>query len=104
MGQLNCKTKKICIGDLKYRITIQLRDIKAPSNIDFSEEYTDIATVWSYVKVISDYFRFDKTNLNDGATHIFYIRYRTDIDINNWILYKAQRYKIKYKTKLYCYW
>jgi len=100
MGKLNCKTKNaICIGDLKHYITIQKRALKSPLDVDFEELLTTVASVWAGVKVVGTPSIFDKTNIEEGITHKFYIRYRTDVDINNWILYDNIRYKITLAPK-----
>ena len=94
MGRINCKTKKICIGDLKYRITLQQRSIKSAIDVDFSENYTDIASVWAHVEINNPKFIFNDINIDESVTHKFYIRYRSDIDINTWIFYDNIRYNI----------
>jgi len=98
MARLNCKSKQICIGNLSYRIELQKRDLTPPADIDFKEQYTKIADVWAHVEIakfVNSALRiFDKTNIDQNYSHSFFIRYRDDVDINNWILYDEQRYKI----------
>lgn len=93
-----CGPKKVCIGSLKYNILIQKRSITSPANVDFGEEYTNVANVWAAVKSSSqiggNQFVFSKTNIQENITHLFTIRFRSDVDINNWILYREQRYNI----------
>lgn len=94
MGQQNCKSKKICIGDLRYLIKLQERALRPPTDVDFREVYTDIADIWASVEIASPKFPFDQINTDEGITHLFFIRYRNDVDLNNWILYDNKRYKI----------
>lgn len=89
-------SKKLNIrsGDLKHPITIQSRALIPPSDVDFTEKYTDIATVWASVKINNNQEIFSKTNIDESITHFFYIRYLDDITIDNWILFDDNRYNI----------
>lgn len=95
MGGLKCKTNNfLCVGDLQFYITIQTRILTSPTDIDIIETYTKLADVWASVTTKAITAPMSKTNTNEDITHFFYIRYRTDITIDNWILLDNKRYKI----------
>jgi len=88
------KKLNIRVGDLKHYITLQRRVLEVPINVDFRETYNNIANVWASVVTNNDYLKFNDININEEVTHIFYIRNIDGIDIDVWILYDNQRYKI----------
>ena len=90
------KNRKICIGDMRERIQINIRTLKAPvdGSVDFSETFQEVETVWAMVETKTGVEIFDGTNLLGVATHFFYIRFLADIDFTNWIKFKNQFFDI----------
>ncbi len=90
------KHRHICIGDMREKIDITVRSLQAPvdDGVDFSESLTSVESVFAMVETTSGVEIFDGTNLKGVATHFFYIRFRVGIDINRWVTFKAQHYKI----------
>lgn len=93
---IKIKNRRICAGDLKDQIVIQLRTIKAPQSgsVDFDEEFTTSATVWAAIETRSGIEQFDGVNLISRPSHFIYIRYTADIDVEKWITYNGKRYEI----------
>ena len=90
------KKRHICIGDMRDRIDLSIRSLEAPvdGSVDFAEDLTLIESVFAMLETKAGVEIFDGTNLKGVATHFFYIRFRAGIDINTWITFKAQHYKI----------
>jgi len=93
---IKVKKRRVCTGDLTEQIVIQLRAIKAPQSgsVDFDEDFTDTATVWAAIETKSGIEEFDGVNLVTKPSHLIYIRYIEDIDVEKWITYKDKRYEI----------
>lgn len=85
----------ICAGDLKHKITLQSRNQTAPHGVDYSHEFTDIASVWSAIKTRNGEEMFNEVNVSEPITHVFYIRFRGDVTEQVYVLYKNERYNIK---------
>lgn len=83
-------------GDLKHRIELQTRSQEPPpgAGVDFVQVYTKLREVWAGLKVVSGKEIFGGINKDERITHIFYIRYCPDVDVNTWILHAGQRYNI----------
>lgn len=92
-NKININTKSIvCTGDLRYPITIYMRSIKTPQNVDFGFDLSNFKVVKAGVNIVGDTSNVGGSNINDNSTHIFYIRY--DADASN-------AYLIKYIDKYY---
>ena len=96
--------KKIPVGDMRDRILIRERDISTPdfdNPAAFAEAYKTIADVWCKVKTnVSGKQIFDGVNADTGggillsSTHIFTIRYRSDITSEHVVDYNGDYYEI----------
>ena len=92
-NKININNKSmVCIGDLRYSITIYVRGIKTPQNVDFGFDLSNFKIVKAGVNIVGNTADVDGTNINNINTHIFYIRY--DINATN-------AYLIKYIDKYY---
>lgn len=93
---IRIKKRRICAGDLKEQVVIQLRAIKAPQSgsVDFDEDFSNQQTVWAAIETKSGIEKFDGVNLISTASHFIYIRYTADIDVERWITYNGDRYQI----------
>lgn len=90
---------KVCTGSLNKRIKIYTRALTPPVNpyedaVDYTEEFTLVASLWAMLKVNRGVTYFDGVNTASVTTSDFYIRYRTDITAENWIIYNNNRYDI----------
>lgn len=90
------KSRKICIGDMREQIQINIRTIKAPvdGSVDFAEAFQEVETVFAMVETKTGVEIFDGTNLLGVATHFFYIRFISDIDFTHWVRFKDQFFDI----------
>lgn len=88
--------RKICAGDLRDKIVIQVRTITPPatSGVDFTEAFSSDATVWSMVETKMGVEIFNGTSLKGVATHYFYIRYRADLTAESWLKFNSKYYDI----------
>lgn len=76
---------KICLGDLRHSIILANREAVGQSPDDWDTSgvtFTNYATVWSAIRTTAGVFtgvaRFGSTSIDPNATHMFYIRHRTD--------------------------
>lgn len=93
------KCSTVCSSDLKYRVAIQTKVLTATngSSVDFTETLTTLATVWAKIDVDKGYAFFDSMTRDQQertATHTFTVRYRTDVSVENYILYDSKYYEI----------
>lgn len=99
-NKLQFNFDKICINDLRHRITIYERSIIAPNFLSeqstkFTEQFTSIGNFWSAIEVRDGSNLFNDISLDkEDLTHIFYIRYNSSITQENWIVYDGYRYNI----------
>lgn len=76
---------KICLGDLRHKIDLANRVAVGQSPDDWDSSgvtFTNYATVWAAIRTTAGVFtgvsRFSSTAIDSNATHLFYIRHRTD--------------------------
>ena len=95
---MSCNNKcKFSIGSLNKRITLQTRKIDEWSTNDDGEPryiFTDIATVWSALKIKSPYIILDGIGQDPKYTHKFTIRYMDNVTNELFIIYNGNRYDI----------
>lgn len=77
-------------------ITLQNRDITPPifGSPDFTETFTDSATVWSLIETVTGKTFFDDVDTAVNVTHHIYIRYDETVTAETWILYDGRRIDI----------
>lgn len=91
------KRRKVCVGDLNQRITLQNRDIVPPifENPDFTEDFTADDEVWASIQTVHGKTFFDGVNQRDvNLTHEIFIRYDATVTAETWILYDSRRFDI----------
>lgn len=76
---------KICLGDLRHKIQLANRvaDGQTPGDWDSSGiAFTPYAAVWAGIRttagVLAGVARFSSTVVDPNATHLFFIKHRTD--------------------------
>ena len=93
--KLQRKHRKVCIGDLDTEIVLQDRAITAPTTtVDFSETFTENATVWARVETKRGKTVFDQSNVERDISHEFSIRYITGVTAATWVLHNGKRLDI----------
>ena len=99
-NQIKFNYDKICIRDLRHKVSIYTRSITAPNFLSeqstkYTEDFTLVSSVWAAVQVVDGVKEFDTISLNKNSnTHNFYIRYRHNITQENWLDYQGLRYDI----------
>ena len=116
MAKCNCATKKrikptkLCAGDLRELVDIQLRQLDE-SGFDSHqpvETFTSVRTQWCAIETIGfpnlGVARFDGINIEDGATHIFWCMWDAGFPAlenrNHYIGFNSKRYKVLRMTNL----
>lgn len=76
---------KICLGDLRHKIQLANRvaEGQTPGDWDSSGiDLTPYANVWAGIRttagVLAGVARFSSTVIDQNATHLFFIKHRTD--------------------------
>lgn len=87
------KSRKICTGDLRDRITLQNRSIQ-PEEIDFTEDFTNDIEVWAMIETARGLDSFDGVTLANIVTHKIYIRFLAGVTEETWILFDERRFDI----------
>lgn len=100
---MNCQsikrnTNKVCLGDFKYRVNIQVSSLlpnNAP-NSNSSVSFATIVTVWAMIKTNTARQFIDGVNVENGLNTDFYIRHNSSIPFEKqlWIEFKGNLYKI----------
>ena len=90
------KSRKICIGDMREQVEINISTITAPvdGSVDFDEVFQKIETVFALIETKTGVEIFNGTNLIGVATHFIYIRFIPNFDFTNWIRFKNQLFDI----------
>lgn len=95
------KRKKICIGALRYKVDINNRNLKGPTNFSSEahfEEYTLFKTVSAAIETKDDgkfqIFNGVAIDPNLTVTHVFTIRFTDGVTTEQFIQYKGINYKI----------
>lgn len=81
------RNKRVCIGDLKHRVTLHDRDITPPGfeGADYGMDYTPIAKVWAAIKTTSGKTLFDGVSQDKAISHVIYIRFRKGLESELWV-------------------
>ena len=99
----SCKTisrpaNRICIGDLKSKVTLYVRQLTQSNtgldDVDYAIAQNTEITVFARIDTTRGGEYFDGVNQNIRPTHRIYIRWRTDLDISNGVLVNGERLKV----------
>ncbi len=79
--------RKICLGDLRTRVTLSNREITEPifGQTDFGEDFPAPKVVWSMVRTINGRNIFNGVDTDIALSHEITIRYDTTIDAQTWV-------------------
>ncbi len=90
------KKKRVCIGALNRRIEVKVRTLTATADddVDYTEVFTALKTVWAMVETVSGKTMFDSSNVERIVTHNFYIRFISGVTSESWVKYKDQYFDI----------
>lgn len=93
---IKLKSRRICIGNLNSRIKIQTRALTATNtgSIESIETFTDLVEVWAAIETTRGSQLWNGVEISNPFTHKIYIRYRSDIDFNEWIEFESEKYDI----------
>ncbi len=83
------------IGDLRHRVTLQTKATTPGSGTSTGEVFSLLAAVWAGVETLSGTRAIDGVNAGAGATHVFTIRDRSDVDSEVMILFDSRRFSIQ---------
>lgn len=87
--------KKICVGDLRYRISLRNRQLGPPrTGVDITHEFVEFRRPWAAIKTMNGPNMFSGVNLDETPTHIFYIRHFPDLTAQSWVYHNDERYNI----------
>ena len=94
--------RKLCIGALRHKVGIYVRDLTAPAfnSQDNRQTYVKFVDVYAAFQTITGIDIFDdiEKSGSDGipasATILFWIRHRTDVTAENFIQFRGVNYDI----------
>jgi SPP1 family predicted phage head-tail adaptor len=82
-------------GKLDRRITLQRAIVATPSAFNEpTPDWVDIATVWAQQRPNRGAERFSAQEINGQAVMTFHIRYRSDVTVQDRILYEGRLWNI----------
>lgn len=90
------KLRKVSIGDMRDRVSLERRSRQAPvfGSASATMGYSQIAEVWAKVETVYHGRVFDGVSIENIPSHKFTIRYRDDITTETRIRYNDILYKI----------
>lgn len=92
------KKRKVCIGDLRKQVTLQVRVIQPASitSANYVEEFTNVITVWAAIKTTRGYQTFSEVGVSNNVTHEVYIRYDSSFTVTSedWVEIDSLKYDI----------
>ncbi len=90
------KKRELCIGDMRDEIILQNRAIQPPvfGTPDFTENFTNIDTVWSLVNTVNGKTFFDGVGTETPITHEIFIRYDVTVTAETWVQFDSNRIDI----------
>lgn len=103
---MSCQTKrfpkvKICLGDLRHKVSLSLRTLEGqePGNHnDTGVTITPYASVWAAIRTTEGTTRFAGVNISPEATHLFFMRHRTDwLDVeagNTFVQFGSRNFRV----------
>jgi SPP1 family predicted phage head-tail adaptor len=75
------------IGSLRHRVEIQTREDHESGLFSGISTRATVAHVWAKIEAVTGTRQIDSRNAGEGITHRIWMRYRTDINVQNEILY-----------------
>ena len=89
---------KICTGALNKRITIEypFNVGTSNSNVNTNRDFEEVGNFWAAIKTTSGGRFFEGTNLEEGITTDFFIKFTKSIDLQEriWVRFDNRRFKI----------
>ena len=88
------KIRKVCIGDLGSKITLENRNIEAPefNIVDFDEVFTEsVPDVWAMIETVRGKTFFDGVNTEKDITHLIYIMFDSAVTAETWVKFSDGR-------------
>lgn len=98
--KIRSKKTQVCIGDLRFKIDIQQRELGVPFNpidgvdVDYSENFTTLHSIFSAIDTPIGATTFNEIGISTAISHIFYVRFSSDVDAQKFILFENVRFKI----------
>jgi SPP1 family predicted phage head-tail adaptor len=92
------QTTKICAADFNRKITLQHAASIANNNPNQNagSAFLEIKTCWAMAKTVPNAEFKNETNINQGITIDFYIRYDSKVDLGKsiWVEFNSNKYKV----------
>lgn len=104
-NKIHSSSRSVCIGNMDRLIALQSRTLTAPTggDSDYEETMVTIASVYALVETPGSDTQFGTISI-PGSTnffsHVFYIRYRTDVTNETFVLMNGVYYDILHITNL----
>lgn len=87
--------KQTRIGDLRHRITFQTLALASDGQGGQTETWTNLVTVWAYVRPMSANERLFAQKIEPLISHEVIIRHRTDITSEMRFIYDSRTFQVK---------
>ena len=92
---IRMKHRRLCAGDLDRKITIKSRTLSTPlGDVDFEQVFESTKSVWSAVVTVKGRVMFGATQMENPATHIFYVRWINVLTAESWVVYRGENSRI----------
>lgn len=88
-----CDRRRVCVGDLSDRITIQRRSITEPvfGSADFGEDFDLNVSRWAKISTVRGRTFFSSAGTEQPVTHELTIRFDSAITAESWVLLEDGR-------------
>ena len=84
------------VGELRQRVVIQKREDKESGLYSGESERTTVQTVWAKIENVTGTQQVDSRNAGTSITHRITIRYRSDVNVQDEILYTGTTGTFRY--------
>ena len=77
-------------GDLRHRVTIQSASESVSAAGEVTKTWSDVATVWASIEPLTGREKWLAEQVQAAATHRVRMRYRSDVGLENRLLYGSR--------------
>jgi head-tail adaptor len=92
---IRMKHRRLCAGDLDRKIILKSRTLTTPQDSeDFEQVMATVKTVWAGLSSTKGKQMFGTTNMDNGPSHVFYVRWFAGLTAEYWVEYKGENYNI----------
>ncbi|AOY00105.1 phage head closure protein [Jeongeupia sp. USM3] len=87
--------KRPCIGELRHRVTFELRSDKPTGDWGIEHDRAPPMTVWARVEPVGGAIYHGSAQTDNAVTHRILLRYRGDLSADHEATHGGRRYRVR---------